>query len=271
MNIYIMSRGRAGKVNTLKWIPKSWLERTYLVVQEEDATNYALAYPQIKMTVVPERVTNYSQKVQFLIDGIPWEDSGKPTDPNKKALIMDDDLVFSKKVSPKSLKTITNKEELVPMFTTVENLLDSYALVGVHPRQQGNLAIPPYVVNGRIICIQGINRELIGKVKVDQFPILADVSLNLQLLARGLPNAIITTFFQDHGPCQAPGGCSIYRTPAMQREAVEYFAKTYPGYVKVVEKKPKVAKWMGETRYDYVAQWKKLYNDSVVKQVTNGH
>jgi hypothetical protein len=45
----------------------------------------------------------------------------------------------------------------------------------------------------------------------------------------------------------------------MQRRAVEYLASRWPEFVKVVEKKPKVAKWMGDTRYDYTCQWKRLY------------
>lgn len=255
MNLYIMSRGRAGKVTTLKSIPEEWRSRTFLVVSHGEWTDYKDAHPGWNVIEAPRDITNYSQKFQWILDGT-------EVDHNDKAVILDDDLVFSKRtiVANKiSLRTITDPALINPLFMYMEDLLDEYALVGVHPRQMGQNTKPPLVENGRIICIQGINRKKIGRVKVDHFPILADVILNLTLLSRGQPNAIITTHFQDHGPCQAPGGCSIYRTPEMQREAAEFLAQTWPEFVKVVERRPKVAKWMGDVRYDYTAQWKKLY------------
>lgn len=175
-----------------------------------------------------------------------------------KIIILDDDLVFSKKEG-QSLRTVREPDLLEPLFEQIETLLDHFPLVGIHPRQMGQNAQEPYVENGRIICVQGINRDLIGKVKVDQFPILADVVLNCTLLARGQKNALVTTYFQDHGPCQAPGGCSIYRTPDMQRRAVNYLAERFGPFVKSVTRKPKVAKWMGDERHEYTAQWKKLH------------
>lgn len=259
MNLYIMSRGRAGKVNTLNWIPKGWRDNTYLVVAHSEGNIYREHHPLTQVITAPSFVTNYSQKFQWILDG-----EGEIFDSGwDKAVILDDDLVFSVRSSeaPGSLISVKDPQRLTGMFDYIEELLDTKALVGVHPRQMGQHALPPYVDNGRIICMQGINRRMIGNVKVDQFPILADVVLNLTLLARGQANAIITTFFQDHGPCQAPGGCSVYRTSKMQRDAVEYIAARFPGFVKVVQRETN-DKWLaGEDgkRYDYTAQWKRLY------------
>jgi hypothetical protein len=259
-----MSRGRAGKVNTLKWIPSNLKLRTYLVVGNSEFNDYVMSYPLMYANIIaaPETVTNYSQKVQWILDGLPT-DGQRHVD--SKCLIMDDDLVFSMPTEvgygKTSLVSVKNPELLAPMYDQIEGLLDWHALVGVHPRQMGQNAKQPYGLNGRIICMQGINREKIGRVKVDQFPILADVVLNCTLLARGQANAILTTYFQDHGPCQAPGGCSIYRTHDMQREAVQYLANRFPGFVKVVERVTK-DKWLANeqgVRYDYTCAWKKLY------------
>jgi len=264
MILYIMSRGRAGKVNTLKWIPKEWRERTAIICSRGEKNEYQSCNPLVVVEQAPDWVTNYSQKVQWILDGCP--NAAGRTDLNDKAVILDDDLVFSAKSDPdrpNSLISITDPSQMVGNFEFIEENLNTFPLVGVHPRQMGQNAKWPFVTNGRIICIQGINRSLIGKVKVDQYPILADVVLSCTLLARGQPNAILTSFFQDHGPCQAPGGCSIYRTPDMQRAAVDYLAARFPGYVKSVERRPKVAKWMGEVRYDYTCQWKQLYRAGV--------
>jgi len=261
-----MSRGRAGKVNTLKWIPKSWLGRTQVLVPKKEYLDYANVYGSHLIYGVPEEVDNYSKKVQFIMQA-------KRLDLNDKAVILDDDLVFSSKIGGKLItirSDVGSRPDRLGLFEQIEDLLDEYPLVGVHPRQMGQNAAPPYALNGRIICIQGINRNVVSEIKVDQFPILADVVLNCTLLARGCPNALVTTYFQDHGPCQAPGGCSIYRTPDMQRDAVEYLAARFPGYVKLVVRRPKVAKWMGDVRYDYTCQWKKLYAAGLVWQKGKG-
>jgi hypothetical protein len=212
----------------------------------------------------PSFVTNYSQKFQWILDGLPLKDGTLWGDDDEKAVILDDDLVFSRRElidGKPSLRTISDLEETGVLFDYMEQLLETTALVGVHPRQMGQNTKPPYVDNGRIICIQGINRGLIGQVKVDQFPILADVVLNCTLLARGQGNKIITTHFQDHGPCQAPGGCSIYRTSEMQTAAVNYLATRFPEFVKVVARTTK-DKWLANeegVRYDYTCQWKRLF------------
>lgn len=254
MNFYIMSRGRAGKITTLQWLPKSMAKRIKIVCGYTEYADYAAAYRAESVISAPSTITNYSEKFQWIMDD--GMDDGF-----YKCAILDDDLVFSRRSSEnsKSLITVREPELIASGWMMMGTLLDSVPLVGVHPRQMGQNTLPPFTQNGRIICIQGINRRKCYGIKVDQFPILADVVLNCTLLARGEPNAIITTFFQDHGPCQAPGGCSIYRTPQMQRDAVTYLAQRFPGFVRVVERHPKVAKWMGDTRWDYTAQWKKLY------------
>lgn len=270
MNLYIMTRGRVGKQETLKWIPKKWKERTWLVCPEEEKNAHGHQTISVKESVNFE-ITNYSQKFQWILDGIPI--NAGILDINdvapKKLVILDDDLVFSRKIGER-LITERRTEELEPMFEQMESLLDKFALVGIHPRQLGHLKEPPYVRNGRIFCVQGINRNKTRGIKVDQHPILADVILNCTLLSRGLDNALITTFFQDHGPSQAPGGCSLYRTAEMQREAVEYVASRWPEYVKVEERRPKVAKWLGEVRYDYRCQWKQLYAAGVAHLLDPG-
>lgn len=257
MNLYIMTRGRVGKQYTWSRLPETIRRKTRLVIPADEQGKHG----NIPTITAPSSVTNYSQKFQWILDGFPPQSGpeGQVEEPDK-AVILDDDLVFSRKEG-ESLKTIYDSDLLHPLFDQMEELLDEYALVGVHPRQMGQNAKAPFVLNGRIICMQGINRRLIGKVKVDQFPILADVVLNCTLLSRGQANAIITTFFQDHGPCQASGGCSLYRTADMQRDAVEYIARRWPEFAKVVERRVKTNWLQNEegVRYDYTCQWKRLY------------
>ena len=247
MQLYIMTRGRVGKQRTLQSIPSKWRDRTTLVVPREE-----LGQHHFPSYGVPDCIDNYSKKFQFIIDGNIHQGENK-------VVILDDDLIFSKRVGDKLLK-VQDIEELNDMFDYMEELLEDTALVSVHPRQMGHTQPVPYVENGKVICIQGVNRDLCQPIpKVDQFPILADVVLNCTLLSRGVGNKLITSFVQDHGSCQAPGGCSLYRTPEMQKEAVEYVAGRFGPFAKAVTKTPKSAKWMGDTRTDLRVQWKSLY------------
>lgn len=273
MNLYIMTRGRVGKQYTLSRLPERWLSKTYLVCPANEMSDHIRNHPmRVKMRPAPNFVANYSQKFQWILDGCPvGNDFGDVLDLDDKAVILDDDLVFSRREGGK-LKTITDPELVGEMFDYMEHLLDDYPLVGVHPRQMGHYAKPPFVENGRIICMQGINRRLIGPVKVDQFPILADVVLNCTILSRGQKNAILTTHFQDHGPCQAPGGCSVYRTPAMHRAAMEYVTSRFAPFLSPVERKTK-DKWLANeegVRYDYKGQWKRLYAAGVAHVLDPG-
>jgi hypothetical protein len=221
---------------------------------------------------VPDYVKNYSDKMQWiLMDGM--------HDGNDKAVILDDDLVFSTRYrTPKGKPgLLTAKpdddfamQKVKTQFDFMEELLDDTPLVGIHPRQMGHMAPLPYKENGKIVCIQGINRRLIPRIKINYFPILSDVFLNANLLARGLGNKIITGICVDWGTCQAPGGCSIYRTPAMQKQACEALERMYGPYITVKKKESKNG-WLGGERYDFVGQWKKLGASGLLDKGTGNY
>lgn len=263
MNLYIMSRGRIGKQITYDSIPWSWRDKCWLVVPEEEHEQHFtiggdddFGY-QIPTIAAPSHIKNYSDKFKWIVeDGM--------EDKEECAVIIDDDLVFSRQV-PKgdkmSLVTIkgTETERLMTLWGFMEILLEDTALVGVHPRQMGHLQKPPFVENSKIVCIQGINRRLIGDIPdLNRYPILADVVLNATLLERGQGNKVITTFFQNWGSCQAPGGCSLTRTPEMQAEACYWLEERFGPYIKAVEKEGKDG-WLGGKRVDFRGQWKALY------------
>lgn len=270
MNLYIMTRGRIGAQRTYDSIPYSWRDKTYLVVPEDEVgLHYTIGGDddlgkQIPTIGVPPEVDNYSKKMKWIIeDGM--------GDGEELCCILDDDLIFSRQVAKglmpdgktvkMGLQTLqgAETERLLTLFGYMEALLEDTALVGVHPRQMGHVQKPPYVENGKVICIQGINRRMVGVIPdIARFPILADVVLNATLLERGMGNKIITTAFHDWGSCNAPGGCSIYRTPEMQAEACYWLEERFGPYIKAVEKEAKDG-WLGGKRVDFRGQWKALY------------
>lgn len=255
MNLYIMTRGRVGVQRTWESIPLSWRDRCWLVCPQDEEGKHG----DIPCMTVPDTVTNYSEKFEYIVnDGM--------QDNNEKAVIIDDDLVFSRQYLRDNqkigLRTLVGSEceILMALWAYMEHLLDESALVGVHPRQMGHIQKPPFNENGKVVCIQGINRSRVGNVPdLSRFPILADVILNATLLERGLGNKIITTFFQDWGSCQAPGGCSLTRTPEMQAEACYWLEERFGPYIKAVKKTAKDG-WLGGERVDFRGQWKALFN-----------
>jgi hypothetical protein len=256
MNIYIMTRGRVGRQHTWNALPDRIRERTHLVIPHtEFGAHIAAGIPVFNLHTAPHWVKNYSDKFKWLVE---------LDDGNDKAVIIDDDLKFSIPVlndlGERRLQTVPDQDPAISYgFDYIEELLDDTALVSFHPRQMGHTKEPPYVENGKVVCVQGINRRLVGDIPdLNKFPILADVVLNATLLSRGMGNKIITTLFIDWYPCQAPGGCSETRTAEIQAEACYWLEERFGPYIKAVEKEAKSG-WLGGKRVDFRGQWKALY------------
>jgi hypothetical protein len=256
MILAIMTRGRVGRQETLKWIPSKWRDKTVVVCPEEEENGHTRFFPWVEEVMPPKHwgINNYSRKFQALYDGTLLSEEDK-------VVIMDDDLYFNEYIDGR-LCVIKDPERVAPMFDLMEAMLDKIPLVGVHPRLMAQNAKPPFEWNSKIVTIQGINRSLCPRgLVLDKHPILADVRLNCELLSRGLPTARITTHFVDWLPSQSAGGCD-YRTAEMQRLACEDIARDFAPFASVVTKKPKTAKWLGDERTDLKVRWKDLYNAS---------
>ena len=260
MNLYIMSRGRAGKVKTWENLSPSLRQMAYIVVSANEYPQYARAYPEANIHVCDDWVKNYSDKFEYIL-----EDGTH--DGHYKCVIMDDDLRFATREGDKLLAVAT-KDQLIKLedaFFSLREHLDHVPLASFHPRMMAQDKPLPYVENGKVICMQAINREAVKGVYVKAFPILADVALNLWVLSRGLGNRLLTDVVLDFGSCQAPGGCSLTRTAEMQKQAVQYYAALYDPYFKEVRKKPKGENWLADEegyRTDFRCQWKKLNEDA---------
>jgi len=245
MQIIIITRGREGKQHTLASIPGFLKDRTWLCCPPDEEHPHQCMYEP--------RPMNYSEKFQWLIDGADGQLSGK-------VLIMDDDLRFSARVGDGPL-TKAYSGEVYEGLMKLEEMLDTYPLVGLHPRAMGNNAPVGIKECTRINAMQGVNLDTLPRMKVDYWPILADMVLNLALLTSGIKTAIWCQLFWDQvGTSNAPGGCSLHRTWEQQKTAVLGLQAMFP---KVVAVKEKVVKdgWWGpdKPRFDFVIQWRKAY------------
>lgn len=262
MKLLIMTRGRVDAQRTIHSIPENWKDDTHFVCPPDECSALENRY-HIETIPFFHDNPNQSNKFQWMLEGgvFPAEE---------KIVVLDDDLIFSRrvthpdKVKLHTLRTNDEVQELEEMFREIEEHLNHVPECGVHPRQMGHQAPLPYKSNGKIITVYGVNRNLLQEYgfgrdwRVDYLPIFGDVFLNCHLLYAGAENRLVTRFCVDWGASQAPGGCSIYRTPALQERAVDLLVEKFTPFVRKTIKRPKSAKWMGDERVDFTVQWKKM-------------
>jgi len=239
MKLMIMTRGREGRQHTWNNLPPSLQAKTTIFAPPTERHPNMLPEPH---------PMDCSEKIQWMIDNH-----------EGKFVMLDDDLRFCAPSGDGKLMNAT-PEQIEAGFAMIEQLLDEHPLVGLHPRAHGNTCKSPIEYNGRITHLYGMNLDTIKPIKVDYFPILADMYLNLTLLTKGHSTAVICTLLFDWvGGSNAPGGCSIHRTWEQQKEAVLGLKESFPEFVTVKQKVTKNGWWGDKPRFDFIIQWKKAY------------
>lgn len=141
--------------------------------------------------------------------------------------------------------------------------MSQYAHVGLSARQGNNHESQPVAECRRMFnaYIYDLERVRAAGVTPGRLPVMEDFDLTLQLLRKGLPNAVIYRWCWNQPGSNAPGGCSQYRTAEMQASAAARLAELHPGLVRVVDKE--TANWQGmHKRKDVTIYWKKAYEQA---------
>ncbi len=183
---------------------------------------------------------------------------------DEKVVMLDDDLKFAKRL-PDGKLTPADKTAVNSMLFIVEKQLEYYAHGAVSCREGNNRVTEAMTLIGRPLRLLSYNRTMVKKAECRfRLKVMEDFDMTLQLLRKGCKNFIIWDYCHDQ--CigsGAPGGCSGYRTPAVQAQAAHDLAKLHPGFVKVVEKETKTAwKDFGGKRTDVIVYWKKAFESS---------
>lgn len=266
MLIAIPTRGRVslvGSGGTLSLIPQSLVEETVLFVHSDEYAEYAGAVASLpeerQVTVVPLKYDKIADK-RLQIGQWAME-----TSDDDKFVMLDDDIDFLVRRSDDDWRLRAAEEpEVLDMFGMMERLLDQYALVGVSAREGNNrygVGMPSELVfeNTRIMRITAYRTEDFLSVEHDRVPVMEDFDVNLQLLRRGRPNALMAYWANGQRMTNAPGGCSIWRTLELHNAAAERLAELHPGLVTTRQKHNKTdAEGLG-TRTEVTVQWKKAY------------
>jgi hypothetical protein len=234
MQIIITTRGRIHEQDTLQRLPPELRQRTTLIPPKREVDSLHRLYPDVEIVWEPYRNMNLPQKREWIIKT--WHDAGYT-----KILLLDDDLVFATRKGKRLPKS--TDEELIAAFQRIEDKLGrEFPHVGLGQRRFNNgIKKVGWKIPGKMQCVLGYYLPIVAKeVRWDLVVLRSDYCASLQLLLKGYPNAVWTeTVVEQARGFDAPGGCSIYRTPKMLDDEAEKFANLnlFSDYVRVEQRK----------------------------------
>lgn len=244
MEVFIPTLARPNRQETWKNLPDVVRERTTLLVNYEDSNNYT-RYPHI---LLPPEVKGIGKVRQWVI-----ENAGP------KVVMLDDDLRFAVRRTddPTKFQDAT-QDEITKMFEGISAALNVYAHVSVSTREGGNRNTADFVWDTRLLRVLAYRTDILQRkgISFDRLPVMEDFDVTLQLLREGYSNVALNWIVQDQLGSNLAGGCSTYRTLAVQRKAALELQALHPDFVTVVTKQTKTA-WQGQERTDVRIQWKK--------------
>lgn len=264
MKIVIPTYRRCDRQKTLSAIPKKWLKRTVLVVDEQDyrtmlSLQIAEVIPKAKFCVVPHTVRSIADKRAWILG----------TFRDDKILMLDDDLRFArrKRLSPKSAENLppfqftlesATERDVDWAFTQIEKALDKYVHVGMSARQGNNNLTDDWRwrENTRMMYALGYQTKKVRRhCKLGRIQHREDMELCLQLLTQGFPNKSLLEVCVDQ-VYNSKGGASEERSVEASNADAEKLAKMYPGLVKVTEREYKKS----VPRKEVTVYWRKAYD-----------
>lgn len=264
--IYIPTLGRIGmnKQVTLRKFLDCSSHKPWIVCPRSEESSHRAYYPKVKSCIAK----GIGPTRQWILQA-----SGADI-----VIMADDDMRFQNRVSTKSTE-LEQCMELDPLIELIKKYVgQGFIHGGIGPRQGNNRKI----VDGRRVVLDGkhlytdcervnnfhwLYRSKIMPlgVRFDQLPVMEDFHFTLSLLTMGYPNRVIHSYVWNQGFSGMEGGCSLYRTPAVQEQGAEGLKLAFPDFVRVVTKvsKDTSPSWREfKERKDVVVQWLKAYKSS---------
>lgn len=261
--VVIPSAGRYERsLPTLELLPYNILKKTTLVVPYEELKKYRRSLGDF-LNVVEIRGLKKKGIAEARHYSIRTLASLKEVD---CIIMLDDDMYFyrRKDMSSPSLR-VANFVEITDMINTMArySMLKGYFACGLSARQGNNRVNTPFVENTRMMNAYALNVSAINNegVRFNEMTVMEDFYVTLSMLTRGYKNRVIYNYCWDQRGSNDSGGCSSYRTKAVQSRAAHKLAKIFPDFVTVVKKK---SNWKNmKERYDVRVQWKKAFASSL--------
>ena len=265
MRIYIPSYQRwktIGYASTLEYIPEDMHDFVVVACRTEEREGYTRAlspYFDRGLRVVGFDAIGIADKRKMI--GLHAASEGI-----EKFCMMDDDLSFAVRIRPEETKLRRFAHgDFAEMHAAMEEHLDRYAHVAISLRQGNNNFGPgpsPLLAEcGRGIRCVGYRTKEFNELEHGRVRIMEDIDVTLQLLRKGMPNAILHWWAQDQKQTNAPGGCSVWRTKEVQEEEAMKLHALHPEFTKPRLKENKTGGDFG-TRTELTVFWKAAYQSS---------
>lgn len=145
-------------------------------------------------------------------------------------------------------------------FYRLAELLKDYANAGIGPRLFANHMYPVEYCR-RVNGVVGLRKDILEMHELEFIQCPEDLEMTVQLLRAGYASATDFCLVYDQAESNAPGGCSTYRTPQFQAEAVAEFVSLHKDYVRATDKAPKSGWFNGQPRKDVAVRWQKLVRE----------
>ena len=257
MLICINSSNRPDKQITLEQLSDIALSNTVLAIPVSQGPLYKKW--DVKKLYIPNKHTDLPSQRQYVMEHT-YQNRG---DVNS-VMFMDDDLTFLKRNKDMKLRKCSPKHVDKMLFRVMEEL-EQFPMVGVSTRLGNNRVKENHADINRVTRCYALDVDTFFEVgaKFNPIPkfVMEDFHLTLCWLNAGKPNRIIYDYAQNDIGSNAEGGCSLYRTAAVQRDTARWMHENHPE-VKLKWKKG----WKGmPERLDVVIGWKKAYKGKTKK------
>lgn len=254
MKIYIPSRGRAALCRTWQGLPPTWQAHAVHVVPTSEAD----AYRAQSLPIAPCPVPGIGATRQWICDRHNINRDGA------SILMLDDDLeFFSRRRDDKTKLVKATTQSITRMLETVDEVSRVHPHGGIATREGANRNVERWLMDERCLRALFYNVATLRahSVRFDRLPVMEDFDVALQLLRLGFHSCKVNLWAQDQPGSNTAGGCSEYRTAAVQAQGAMGLAALHPKFVTVVDKEPlKSGGWSGQPRKDVRISWKAAYN-----------
>jgi hypothetical protein len=182
----------------------------------------------------------------------------------RKFLVSDDDVgMLVRRGDDDWRLRATEPEDVGQMLSSIDDLLDSYAHVGISAREGNNRAgvgpAPLLAENTRTYRVLAYQTDRFMSVEHGRVRVMEDFDVNLQLLEQGYSNCCLYYWAQGQKMTNAPGGCSNWRTHELHEESARRLAELHPGLVSLRQKQNKTDREGFGTRTEVTIQWKRAH------------
>jgi hypothetical protein len=234
MRIYIPTHSRYNAVKT-KPVPGY---ENILVVPPTQQRRYIRNNPGFAVMPCKAQANGIRAVRQWLIERA-YPDPLCMCDDDVKLFVRDDNRKLHKTDNPSII------------FDHLFSAIPTYGAASVGMRLFNNTK-PDIVEYGHIHTLWTVDTSLLDVEIPPECEVLEDTFVSLYLaVEKGVPNIVYHKFAQESGSGQQPGGCSLFRTPAIQNTAARYLANRFPDQVKIRKPKP------GNFHHNITIYWSK--------------